>query len=143
MNNVGAEAYRRQQIMTSSPEALTLMLYDGAIRFVRESILAIEKKDFKKAHTMNMRAQRIVREFMLTTDMKYEISKDWILIDEYILHRLVQGNIKKEIAQLEEAKKLLIEFRDTWSQAMQQVRINKSMGHGSMEKVEISQWKSG
>lgn len=120
-----ANAYKRQQIMTASPEELTLMLYNGAIRFVTESILAIEKKDIEKAHTANMKAQNIVREFMLTQDMKYEISKTWLRVDEYILHCLIQGNINKNKVELEKAKKMLLEFRDTWIQAMKLVRVDK------------------
>lgn len=123
-----ANAYKRQQIMTASPEELTLMLYNGAIRFTTESILATEKKDIKRAHTANMRAQNIVREFMVTMDMKQEISAKWLLIDEYILHCLIQGNIKKDKVKMEEARKLLVEFRDTWVQAMKQVRIPKAAG---------------
>lgn len=121
-----ANTYKRQQIMSASPEELTLMLYNGAIRFVTESMLAIEKKDIKKAHSANIRAQNIVREFMVTMDMKQEISKSWLLIDEYILHCLVQGNVKKDLVPLEEAKRLLVEFRDTWFKAMKQVRVEKA-----------------
>jgi len=123
-----ANAYKRQQIMTASPAELTLMLYNGAIRFVTESIQAIGKKDINKAHVANMRAQKIVRELMLATDMKQEISQKWILIDEYILHCLIQGNIKKDKVKLEEAKKFLVDFRDTWSQAMKLVRTDKASG---------------
>lgn len=120
-----ANAYKRQQIMTASPEELTLMLYNGAIRFVTESMIAIEKKDIEKAHSANMRAQNIMREFMVTMDMKQEISKNWLLIDEYILHCLIQGNMKKEKVQLEEAKRWLVEFRDAWVQAMKKVSMDK------------------
>ncbi|MBP2625425.1 MAG: flagellar protein FliS [Firmicutes bacterium] len=123
-----ANAYKRQQIMTASPAELTLMLYNGAIRFVTESILAIEKNDIQKAHAANMRAQNIVREFMVTMDMKQEISKNWLRIDEYILHCLIQGNVKKDKVQLVEAKRLLVEFRDTWCQAMKQVRVDQAVG---------------
>ncbi|MBP2636639.1 MAG: flagellar protein FliS [Firmicutes bacterium] len=129
-----ANAYKRQQILTASPAELTLMLYNGAIRFITESIQAIEKKDINKAHTANIKAQKIVRELMLATDMKQEMSEKWILIDEYILHCLVQGNIKKDKRQLEEAKKFLLEFRDAWSQAMKQVRVDKSKD-GATDKV--------
>ena len=123
-----ANAYKRQQIMTASPEELTLMLYNGAIRYVSESILAIDKKDIPKAHAANMRAQEIVREFMLTMDMKHEISKNWLKIDEYILHCLIQGNMKKDQVLLAEAKRMLTEFRDTWFKAMKQVRSDKAVG---------------
>ncbi|TWH45236.1 flagellar export chaperone FliS [Sporomusa sp. KB1] len=124
-----ANAYKRQQIMTASPEELTLMLYNGAIRFVKESIQALEQKNLEKSHHANIRAQNIVRELMLTTDTSYEISKNWLLLDEYILHCLVQGNIKKDTEQLEQAEKLLTEFRDTWVQAMKQVRLDRAAGN--------------
>jgi flagellar protein FliS len=131
-----ANAYKRQQIMTASPEELTLMLYNGAIRFVTESILAIDKQDIQTAHNKNMRAQKIVRELMLATDMKQEISQKWLLIDEYILHCLVQGNIKKDKSKLEEAKKFLVDFRDTWVQAMKVARTGQvagSFGKGAIQ----------
>ena len=121
-----ANAYKRQQILTASPEELTLMLYSGAIRYVTESIIAIEKKEVEKAHKANIRAQNIMREFMVTLDMKQEISKNWLLIDEYILHCLIQGNVKKDKTQLEEARKLLVEFRDAWVQVMKKVSADKS-----------------
>jgi len=107
---------------------LTLMLYNGAIRFVTESIQAIENHEMEKAHTANIRAQNIMREFMVTMDMKQDLSQNWLLIDEYILHCLIQGNIKKDKVQLEEAKRLLVEFRDAWFQAMKQVRMDKAVG---------------
>lgn len=130
-----ANAYKRQQVMTAAPEELTLMLYNGAIRFITESIQAIEKKDIIKAHTANMRAQKIMREFMVTTDMKQEISKDWVRVDEYILHCLIQGNVKKDKAKMEEAKKLLLEFRDAWVQAMKKVRGEKKKTSGPQNIV--------
>ena len=121
-----AQAYKRQQILTAPPEELTLMLYNGAIRYVTESIAAIGKHEIQKAHDANIRAQNIMREFMVTMNMKQEISQQWLLVDEYILHCLVQGNIKKDIAKLEEAKGLLVEFRDAWFQAMKKVRTGKA-----------------
>lgn len=123
-----ANVYKQQQIMTASPEELTLMLYNGAIRFVTESIQAIGQKDIEKAHQKNMRAQNIVRELMSSTDTQYELSHDWLRLEEYILYRLVQGNIQKDIEQLEEAKKLLSEFRDTWVEVIKQVRQAKAVG---------------
>ncbi len=123
-----ANVYKQQQIMTASPEELTLMLYNGAIRFVTESIQAIGQKDVERAHKKNMRAQNIVRELMSSTDTQYELSHDWLRLEEYILYRLVQGNIQKDVAQLEEAKKLLTEFRDTWVEVIKQVRQAKAVG---------------
>lgn len=123
-----ANFYKSQQVMTASPEELTLMLYNGAIKFVAESIAALEQDDIAKSHQANLRAQDIVREFMATLDMNYEISKSWMALYEYIEFRLIQGNIKKDKEQLLEAKNMLTEFRDTWMVAMKQARLAKVVG---------------
>ena len=113
-----AAAYRNQQIMMASPEQLTLMLYDGAIRFLRASITAIDAKDIEKAHEMNMRTQDIVREFRDTLNMDIELSANWDQLYEFMEYRLVEGNMKKDKAMLQEVLDLLKEMRDTWAEAM-------------------------
>lgn len=120
-----ANAYKTQQIMTAAPEQLTLMLYNGAIRFVEESMMALEQKDYAKSHERNLRAQDIVREFMATLDMKIELSKNWLSLYDYIEYRLIQGNIKKDKTQLDEAKSMLIELRDTWVEVMKKTRAER------------------
>ena len=113
-----AAAYRNQQIMTASSEQLTLMLYDGAIRFLRASITAIEAKDMEKAHDMNMRTQEIVREFRQTLNMDIELSENWDKLYEFMEYRLMEGNVKKDKAMLQDVLDLLREMRDTWAEAM-------------------------
>ena len=123
-----AMAYKRQQIMTASPAELTLMLYNGAIRFINESIMALENGDMPKSHNANIKAQNIVREFMVTLDMQYEISQSWAALYEYIHYRLVQGNLKKDREMLVEARGLLTELRDAWHAAMKSVRMPEAVG---------------
>ena len=112
-----AAAYRNQQIMMASPEQLTLMLYDGAIRFLRASITAIDAKDIEKAHEMNIRTQEIVREFRDTLNMDIELSANWDQLYEFMEYRLVEGNMKQDKAMLQEVLDLLKEMRDTWAEA--------------------------
>ncbi|CQR70451.1 Flagellar protein FliS [Sporomusa ovata DSM 2662] len=121
-----ANAYKNQQIMTASPEELTLMLYNGAIRFIMESMMAVDKGDLEKANNANLRAQNIVREFMCTLDMQYEMSQGYYKLYDYIEYRLTQANLKKDKDQLEEAKNLLSELRDTWVQAMKLARTQRA-----------------
>ena len=123
-----AMAYKRQQIMTASPAELTLMLYNGAIRFINESIMALENGDLSKCNLSNLKAQNIVLEFMCTLDMQYEISKNWAALYEYIHYRLVQANLKKDREMLAEARGLLTELRDAWHAAMKSVREPEAVG---------------
>ena len=113
--------------MTASPEELTLMLYNGAIRFVSESILALDNNAVEKAHHANLRAQDIVREFRATLDMSYDLSKGLDQLYEYIEYRLIQGNLKKDKTQLEEVKGMLVELRDTWVEAMKLARQQRAV----------------
>jgi len=123
-----ANAYKNQQVMTSSPEQLTLLLYNGALRFLTESILAMEQGNIQKSHNANMRVQDIVREFVITLDMSYEISKNWAQLYEYTEYCLIQGNIKKDVNLLMQAKNVLEELRDAWVGAMKQTQLSRAAG---------------
>ena len=120
-----AEVYRQQQVMTATPEALTLMLYNGAIKFINESIEASKKKEYEKANTSCIKAQNIISEFRLTLKMEYEISKNLLALYNYAYDRLVEGNMNEDITKLEEAKDILSELRDAWNQAMKAVKNEK------------------
>lgn len=121
-------AYKNQQVMTASPEQLTLLLYNGALRFLTESILAMEKGEIQTSHNANLRVQDIVREFVQTLNMQYELSKTWAQLYEYIEYCLVQGNMKKDTKLLQQAKDMLTEMRDTWAEAMKQTHIARAAG---------------
>ena len=53
----GYNAYAQNKVMTASPAELTLMLYEGAIKFCNIAVVAIEQKDFEKANTNIQKAQ--------------------------------------------------------------------------------------
>ncbi|HWR06984.1 flagellar export chaperone FliS [Sporomusa sp.] len=122
-----ANTYKHQQIMTASPEELTLMLYNGALRFIAESMQAIDHGNMEKSHNSNLRAQAIMREFMATLDMQYEISQGYNKLYDYIEYRLIQANLKKDKSQLEEAKNMLQELRDAWVQAMKSTKTQRAV----------------
>lgn len=113
-----ADAYKKQQILTASPEMLTLMLYNGAIKFINEGIKSINEQNCVKSNTSLLKAQDIMIEFMATLNMDYEIAGQLYPLYNYIYRILIEGNMKNNTEKLEEAKTLLIELRDTWHQAM-------------------------
>ncbi len=117
--------YNNSKILTASPAELTLMLYEGAIKFCNIAIAAIEQKDIEKAHINIVKTQRIVEHLRMTLDMKYEIAKDFNRVYEYLLTRLLQANIKKDTEILEEVNGHLRSMRDTWKEV---IRINREKG---------------
>ena len=108
--------------MTASKEQLTLLLYNGALRFLNESIQALQEGNIQKSHNANLRVQNIVREFMATLDQSYEISGQWLQLYEFVEYSLIEGNIKKDLTHLQNAKGILEEMRDTWQEVMKLTR---------------------
>lgn len=118
------EQYQRNKVLTATPAEVTLMLYEGAIKFCNIAIKAIESNDMEKAHTNIMKTQRIIEEFRNTLDRKYEVAEDFDRIYVYVLRRLFEGNIKKDKEILEEVNGHLRSLRDTWKEVMK--KCNKA-----------------
>lgn len=123
--NNGYAAYQNSKIMTASPAELTLMLYDGAIKFCNIAIVGIEKNDIEKAHNNIVKVDRIINEFQVTLDHRYEVSKDFDNVYTYLRKRLVEANVKKDVAILEEVLTHLRTMRDTWKEVMALNQGNK------------------
>lgn len=110
--------YTTNKILTASPAEVTLMLYEGAIKFVNIAIVAIEHGEVEKAHVNIKKTQRIIEEFRNTLDHKYPVAEDFDRIYVYLLQRLLQANIKKDVEILEEINTHLRSVRDTWKEVM-------------------------
>ncbi len=110
--------YTTNKIMTATPAEVTLMLYEGAIKFCNIAITAIEHNDIQKAHTNIMKAERIIEEFRNTLDRKYSVAEDFDRIYVYLLQRLFEANVKKDKEILEEVNMHLRSVRDTWKEVM-------------------------
>lgn len=125
-----AEQYRQQQLMNAPPEQLTLMLYNGCLRFIEDGLIAVKEKRFEDANTFLQKAQRIISEFRLTLNMDYEISHQLMPLYNYVYDRLVEGNIRSKTEPIEEAKTIITELRDAWVGAMRKARIERGQGKG-------------
>lgn len=116
--NQGYAAYANNKIMTASPAELTLMLYEGAIKFTNLAIAAIEENNVPRAHKNIMKVEHIIEEFQSTLDHKYPVAKDFDEVYNYLMLRLREANTKKDKEILEEVLKHLRTMRDTWKEVM-------------------------
>ena len=116
------EQYKNNSIATASPAELTLMLYEGAIKFGNIAIKAIEEKDIQKAHVNIIKAQRIIDEFRNTLDFKYPVAKDFDRVYEYLERRLLEANMTKDAEIIEEVVTHLRSMRDTWKEVMKRAK---------------------
>ena len=122
----GYQQYERSKILTASPAELTLMLYEGAIKYANIAIVAIEKGEIEKAHNSIRKVERIIEEFQVTLDHKYPVAKDFDEVYKYLRRRLLEANIKKDKAIMEEILGHLRTMRDTWKEVMRLSRTNHS-----------------
>lgn len=122
-----AQAYKQQQIMTATPEGLTLMLYNGALKFIAEGIEAMKQKNYERCNEALIRAENIISEFRATLRMEYEVSHGMMALYNYVYDCLVEGNMKEEVEKLEEAKTIMTELRNTWHEAMKISRAERGV----------------
>ena len=118
------DAYKTNAVFTASKEELTLMLYDGALKFCNQAQAALERKDYEKANEFMQKAQNIIKEFQATLNHKYEISAQLHAVYEYLYLRLLEANIKKNSEALIEVRDHIRTLRDTWKEAMKIARMS-------------------
>lgn len=122
-NNLYAQ-YTANKILTASPAELTLMLYEGAIKFCNIAIMAIEQNDIEKAHTNIIKVQNIIDEFRATLNHKYPVAEHFDNVYRYLLQRLFEANVSKDKEILEEILTHLRSMRDTWKEVMKRANAD-------------------
>lgn len=113
-----ATAYQNNKINTATPEELTLMLYEGAIKFCNIAVIGIEEKNIVKANNNIIKAEKVISYLRTTLNTKYEVSNDFENVYNYVYDRLIVANIKKDKEIIEEVLVILREMRDTWKEVM-------------------------
>lgn len=116
--NKGYAAYANNKVMTASPGELTLMLYEGAIKFCNLAITACEEGNIEKAHNNIQKTERVIEEFQATLNRSYPVAKDFDNVYSYIMQRLIEANLKKDPEILKEVLGHLRTMRDTWKEVM-------------------------
>jgi flagellar protein FliS len=118
--------YKQNSVFTATPEELTLMLYNGVIKFIKQAEFYMEQGALDKSNESSQRAQSIIRELMSTLNMKYAIADNLMNLYTFFLQRLIEANTKKDRAIFLEVKNFVEELRDTWMEAMKIARIQQA-----------------
>ncbi|KAA9018037.1 flagellar export chaperone FliS [Niallia endozanthoxylica] len=113
------QSYKQNSVTTASPGELTLMLYNGCIKFIRMAKRAMAEKNIEEKNTNLIKAQKIIQEFMVTLNMDIPVSKDMMSLYDFLLRRLIEANTKNDPAILDEVEGFVTEFRDTWKEVIQ------------------------
>jgi len=136
--NSQINAYKKNQINTTSSENLVLMLYDGARKFISKGIKSLDSGDIQEANHYLLRAQDILSELMTGINFEAgEIAEGLFAIYEYMHYRLIQANLKKDGQSAQEVLIMINDLRDVWVQVLksgcstEEVNINR-------KKLQIS-----
>ena len=131
MNNP-YQSYQQNAVNTASPGELTLMLYNGCLKFIKFAKKAIDAKNIEEKNTNLIKAQKIIHEFMVTLNMDITVSEELMAMYDYILHRFIEANVKTDVTILDEVEGLVTEFRDTWKQVIQ---FNRQQQFGNSDQA--------
>ncbi|SOC34978.1 flagellar export chaperone FliS [Ureibacillus acetophenoni] len=131
-HNAAYNAYQQNSVTTASPGELTLMLYNGCIKFLLKSKKAIEENNIVEKNTNIQKAQNIIIELMVTLKLDEEVAKQMLSLYDYMNRRLIEANIKNDTEIIDEVIGLSTEFRDTWKQVIQ---ITRQQQYGNMQQI--------
>lgn len=125
LNNPYAQ-YNNNKILTASPAELTLMLYEGAIKFCNLAIVGIEQNNIQKAHENIRKVEKIIEELQVTLNRDYPVAEHFDNVYNYLMSRLRTAQIKKDKEILEEVLVHLRTMRDTWREVMRLARTSQN-----------------
>lgn len=124
MNQQAQLNYMKNQVTTASPGELTLMLYNGCIKFMKQALIDLEHNDFMAKNVSIKKAQNIIDELIITLKMEYEVSKSLKALYVFINEQLFNANVNKDTSSLHLGIELVTELRDTWAEALKVVKTN-------------------
>jgi len=127
---IKSKQYLETKIQTATPEALVGMLYEGAIRFLKQAANELNEKDWREAHANIVRAQSIVSELSVSLDTAKggEIASNLSKIYDYLNTRLIEANIKKEQASINECVSILSDLNSAWSEVVKNSKSSNKEG---------------
>ena len=122
--------YRQVQVTTASPGKLVLMLYQGAIRAMKQAVDLIEKKDYQGKGNALIKAQDIIMELNLALDMNVggEISRSLRQLYIYMYKRLIDANLELNTAYIEECIQIMTGLQSSWETAVQETEGSLPIG---------------
>ncbi|WP_413378398.1 flagellar export chaperone FliS [Alkalihalobacillus sp. 1P02AB] len=111
--------YKQNALKTASPGELTLMLYNGCLKFMKQAEKAMVAEQTEARNTAITKAQNIIRELMVTLKTDSELGMNMMRMYDFTLNRLIDANVKNDLQALKEAEDIVVQFRDTWKEVIQ------------------------
>ena len=122
-----SDHYLRDAVLSASPEQLQLMLYDGAIRFSRQGMEAMDRRELDTCCEKLIRAQQIVAQIKvgLCREANPEFCDQVGALCDFVYWRLVKANMDHDRKLIEDALQILEHQRDTWRMLVEKLRTEQ------------------
>ncbi|MCS6950522.1 MAG: flagellar export chaperone FliS [Armatimonadota bacterium] len=131
------EVYQQTQVGTASPTRLVVMLYDGAIRFLKQGQAAIQQRDHERQNHCLVRAQRIIAALMgaLNLEEGGEIARNLLALYQFMHEQLVLANLEDDADRVQRVCQMLESLREAWAQVDVMMREASTPAAGSTKEV--------
>ncbi len=117
MQNYSQQKYRQTEVATADRGRLVMLLYDGAINFLRNAKHNIQAANIEgKCNNIN-RAQNIIQELEFSLNMKEggEIAKNLRSLYQFMYTHLVRAKIGKDGTQnVDDVISMLSSLNEAW-----------------------------
>jgi len=109
------KTYLKNEIEGATKGKLILLLYDGAIKFLRQANKYIELKDIPNSHQNIIKAENIIYELMSTLNMDVgEIAQNLLQLYDFMVWQLIEANKEKDSEKIDSVIRLLTNLREAW-----------------------------
>lgn len=109
-------SYQESSVLTASPEQLVVMLYDGAVRFLRQSEAAFGEQAWSQGFERMQRAEAIFDELLATLNMDAgELSERLQAIYVFCKKQLIEARLQRDARKVAQVARLLADLRESWA----------------------------
>jgi flagellar protein FliS len=140
MNNP-YKAYQKTHITTASREKVLLLLYEGAIRFVKHAEVAMLDKKIAEKGRQISKATAIVSELMATLDFKVggQLAVDLENLYVFMIDKLIEGNINNDVECLRTVEQVLRTLYAAWQDVVENPRPD-GVPSPKLQPEEYKKW---
>jgi flagellar secretion chaperone FliS len=112
----GLDQYRNNVVTTQTPGTLIVMLYEGAIRFLEQSLVALEARQPAEKGRCVVKAIDILEELNLSLDVESggQIAENLRRLYGFMIRHLTQAHAQNDGAKIREVVELLRDLNEGW-----------------------------
>ncbi|MBC7661475.1 MAG: flagellar export chaperone FliS [Chitinophagaceae bacterium] len=135
------KTYQKTQVTTASREKILLMLYEGAIRFVKHAQVAMQEKKIADKGRNLSKATAILSELMATLDFKSggQLAIDLESLYIFMIDKLIEGNINNDMECLKNVESILRTLHAGWQDVIENPRPD-GVPSPKLQPEEYAKW---